>query len=143
MPCHPLFYDSHPKRVNCKRNTASVASILLHSVAVSKFTRQDYFRLKKVFAKIPEVMSILEKYTKIPQSLMELREVLGRHDAKSSMLAILDFCVILETQLANEEEMELIFMSKELQGKVLTLYKTYLANSVKDVNKKVLKSLMK
>ncbi|KAG2171885.1 hypothetical protein INT44_006114 [Umbelopsis vinacea] len=143
VPCHPLFYDSHPKRVNCKRNTASVASLLLHSVAVCKFSRQDYIKVKKVFAKIPDVLSILEKYPEIPQTLTELKELLTRHDAKPSLLAILDFSVNLERQLANKEEIELIFMSKELSETALTLYKSYLAHSVKEVNKKALKSLAK
>jgi hypothetical protein len=143
MPCHPLFYDNHPKRVNCKRNAASVASVLLHSVAICKFTRQDYVNVKKVFAKIPQVVSVLSKCSVIPQTLVELKEVFSKHDAKSSLLSLLDFSVRLERELANLEEVELIFMSKELSEMAFAVYKSYLAHSVKDVNKKAIKSLVK
>lgn len=51
--------------------------------------------------------------------------------------------VRLEEELADKEEMELIFMSKELSDKALMLYKSYLAHSVKEVNKKVMKNLAK
>ncbi|KAI9277316.1 hypothetical protein BC943DRAFT_373959 [Umbelopsis sp. AD052] len=55
----------------------------------------------------------------------------------------MDFAIRLEQVLADKEEMELIFMSKELSATALMLYKSYLAHSVKEVNKKVIKSLIK
>jgi hypothetical protein len=143
ISCHPLFYDNHPKRVNCKRNAASVASILLRSVAVCKFSRQDHIKIKKVLAKIPEIGQVLSKCNAIPQTLVELQEVLQMYYTKSSLLSLLDFAVRLEQELADKEEIELIFMSKELSEEALTLYKSYLAHSIKEVNKKVIKSLEK
>ncbi|CAO3684306.1 unnamed protein product [Umbelopsis ramanniana] len=143
IPCHPLFYDNHPKRVHCKRNAASVASLLLHCVAICKFSKHDHTASKKVFAKIPEVIQILSKWPTIPQSLAELKQALQIHNAKSSLLSLLDIAVRLEEELADKEEMELIFMSKELSEKALMLYKSYLAHSVKEVNKKVIKNLAK
>jgi hypothetical protein len=96
-----------------------------------------------VFAKIPEVIQILSKWPTIPQSLAELKQALQIHNAKSSLLSLLDIAVRLEEELSDKEEMELIFMSKELSEKALMLYKSYLAHSVKEVNKKVIKNLAK
>ncbi|KAG2171882.1 hypothetical protein INT44_006111 [Umbelopsis vinacea] len=55
----------------------------------------------------------------------------------------MDFAIRLEQGLADKEEIELIFMSKELSATALMLYKSYLAHSVKEVNNKVIKSLIK
>ncbi|KAG2171906.1 hypothetical protein INT44_006696 [Umbelopsis vinacea] len=143
LPCHPLFYDSHPKRVNCKRNAASIASLLLRCVAVCKFSKQDHTKIEKVFASIPEISRVLSKWSKIPPSLVELKPVLEKYDAKSSIMSLLDFAIRLEQGLADREEIELNFMSEELSATALLLYKSYLAHSVKEVNKKVIKSLIK
>lgn len=112
-------------------------------MAVCKFSKHDHTAIKKVFAKIPEVIQVLSKWRKVPQSLAELKEVLQTHNAKSCLLSVLDMAVRLEEELADKEEMELIFMSKELSDKALMLYKSYLAHSVKEVNKKVMKNLAK
>jgi hypothetical protein len=75
--------------------------------------------------------------------LVELKQLLQVHDAKSSLLTLLDFAVRLERELADKEQIELVFMSEELSEKALTLYKSYFAHAIKDINKKVIKSLVK
>jgi hypothetical protein len=42
-----------------------------------------------VFAKIPEVVQVLSKWHRIPQSLAELKEALQTHNSKSSLLSVL------------------------------------------------------
>ncbi|GAB5587994.1 hypothetical protein Unana1_02894 [Umbelopsis nana] len=93
--------------------------------------------IKKVFAKIPEVVDLLSKCNTIPQTLVELKQLLQVHDAKSSLLTLLDFAVRLERELADKEQIELVFMSEELSEKPLALYKSYFAHAIKDINKKL------